>query len=331
MSRIACVTGATGFLGRRLVRSLCQNDDVEVRCLVRSTSDTTGIEDTVPLKHLHRVKILRGDLSDSEFVRNSVRGADVVYHLAASLSGSTSTMFLNTVIPTRQLMTDAAAANVGRFVLISSLGVYGTEELKTNQELTEEAPIDPHPADRDAYTFSKIRQEQVARELAEELKLPLVVVRPGVIYGPGRTLLTSRVGLKLGPMLIQMGSQTLPYTFVENCADAIALAGLEPDVDGETFNIVDDDLPTGSQLLKFLKKRGQSVRTLPIPRFAIGRLSALYHWYSRFSDGQLPPVITRYKSNAIWKSLKYSNQKAKERLHWQPAVSTEEALRRALV
>ena len=143
-------------------------------------------------------------------------------------------------------MKAAAAANAGRFVLISSLGVYGTETLKRWGTLDESTPIDPHPEQRDPYTFSKVHQELVARELSEELKIPLVVVRPGVIYGPGRSAVTSRVGLPVGPFVIRMGGgQELPYVFVENCADGIMQAGLKPGIEGETFNLVDDHLPNG--------------------------------------------------------------------------------------
>jgi nucleoside-diphosphate-sugar epimerase len=256
---------------------------------------------------------------------------DVVYHLAAALGGTCSTLVLNTVVPTRVLVESAAAMQVGRFVLVSSMGVYGTHSLRTGAALDESTPVDVHPELRDPYTLSKIRQEAVAWQAREQLGLPLVVVRPGVIYGPGRSLLTSRVGLSIGSLLLQMGgSQTLPYTYVDNCAEAIRQAGIVPGIEGEVFNVVDNDLPTGRKILKVLRHHGQRIRLIWIPRPAIGVLAAMYAWYSDWSQGQLPAVLSRYKSSAIWKPLRYPNAKSRNKLNWSPAISTEEGLRRTI-
>jgi nucleoside-diphosphate-sugar epimerase len=330
MPMTAFVTGGTGFLGRRLIDSLLRTD-LRIRCLVREGSDIAGLLDRLPTNQQRRVELVRGDLCDRSFLEQQLNGIDIVYHLAAALGGTCSTLVLNTVIPTRVLLESAAAAQVGRFVLVSSLGVYGTHALRTGAALDETSPVDEHPELRDPYTLSKIRQEAVAWQAREQLGLPLVVVRPGVIYGPGRSLLTSRVGLSIGSFLLRMGgSQTLPYTYVDNCADAICQAGLVPGVDGEVFNVVDDDLPTGRKILKLLRRHGQRIRSIWIPRPAIGPLSALYAWYSDWSQGQLPAVLSRYKSAAIWKSLTYPNAKSRNKLNWQPAISTEEGLNRTI-
>ncbi len=327
----ATVTGATGFLGRRLVRSLLEEDDLIVRCLVRESSNTDALFENVPVIDRDRIEIHRGDLNDKRFVSEHFANSDVVYHLAAALGGSASTMFLNTVIPTRQLLETAANVNVGQFVLISSMGVYGTQTVKRWGTLDESTPVDPMPEKRDPYTFSKVRQEAIARELSESLGLSLVIVRPGVIYGPGRSVVTSRVGLPVGPIVIRMGGgQQLPYTFVENCAEGIKLAGLTPDMSGEVFNLVDDDLPTGKRILQLMKQQGQRIQTLWIPRGAIGPLSRVYEWYSNWSEGQLPPVLTRYKCEAMWKPLRYSNAKAKHKLNWMPKISTEDGLQQTI-
>ncbi len=326
-TQTAFVTGGAGFLGRRLIRALVERN-WNVRCLVRASSDLKGLNSILSEEHRSRIQLIHGDVANRAILDRELPEVDVVYHLAAGLSGSTSAMFLNTVIPNRSLLEAAALAQVKRFVLVSSLGVYGTQAVPRWGKLDETAPIDPHPEQRDAYTFSKIRQEQIAWEAREQWGLPLVVIRPGVIYGPGRSLLTSRIGLSLGSLLIRMGGgRPLPYVYVENCAEAIAQAGILPGLDGEVFNVVDDELPTTREVLKVLKTHGRRVRSLWIPGPVVAPLSALYGWYSNWSEGQLPPVLSRYKSQAIWKPLRYSNDKAKRLLNWSPRVSTPEALK----
>ncbi|SFH71686.1 NAD-dependent epimerase/dehydratase family protein [Planctomicrobium piriforme] len=326
MSQTAFVTGGAGFLGRRLIRCLVARN-MTVRCLVRGSSDLAPLFAELSEKQQAQVQLVRGDVADRALLDEELPQTDIVYHLAAALGGSPSTMFLNTVIPTRTLLEAAALADVQRFVLVSSLGVYGTQHVRNWGKLDETTPVDPHPELRDPYTFSKIRQEAIAWEARERWGLPLVVVRPGVIYGPGRSLLTSRVGLSLGPLLVRMGgSQQLPYTYVENCASAIALAGVTPGIDGQIFNVVDDDLPNGKRILRTIRKSGQRVRSVWVPRLAIGPLSSIYERYANWSEGQLPAVITHYKSQAIWKPVRYSNEKAKHSLNWSPAISTEDAL-----
>ena len=269
------------------------------------------------------------DLNRLDRDPSAVEGCDVVYHLASGLKGATSSLFLTNVTGTRRLMQAVARAGAGRLVLVSSVGVYGTAQLHPGDILDETCPLDPEPHFRDPYTYSKIAQEVAAREVTDRLRLPLVVVRPGVIYGPGREAITSRVGLRVGAFVLQMGGrQRMPYIYVDNCAKGVLLAGTTPGVDGETFNLVDDELPTGRQVLRLHRRLVGRIRAFTVPRLAVRPLSRLCVWYHDRSMGQLPAVLTPYKSDALWKPLQYSNAKAKAGLGWTPEVSLEEGLQR---
>lgn len=327
---IAFLTGGAGFLGQRVARSLRQ-DGVRVRCLVRATSNIDELRSFVGEALWDGVELVTGDLSDPDSYRQALADVDVVYNLAAGLTGGAAALVLNTVIPTRIFAETCAAAKVKRFVHVSSLGVYGAGHLRRWATLDETCPVDEHPARRDTYTYTKILQENICRDIARDKGLALVVVRPGVVIGPGRGALSSRVGLSFAGRTWRIGSsRILPYTFVDNCAAAICRAGTAPDAIGETFNILDDDLPSVSEVLNAYRRCGQRLRTVWLPQSSIGPLSSIYEWYHHYSQGQLPGVITRYRTDSFWKPLRFSNAKAKSRLAWKPQVPMTEALERTI-
>jgi nucleoside-diphosphate-sugar epimerase len=324
------VTGASGFLGRRLVHELA-SDGCRVRCFLRPSSRVDELREFVGPSLWPLVEIVRGDLMNVDDCRRAMDGVEVVQHVAAGLTGSPATLFLNTVVPTRRLVEACSGSAIRRFVLVSSLGVYGAAGLRRNSLLDESCPVDDKPHLRDPYTYSKIVQEQAAWEAHREQGLPLVVIRPGVIYGPGRGVLSNRIGLTVGGILFRIGGRRqLPYVYVDHCATALRQAGLEPGVVGQAFNVLDDDLPSGKRVLRMQRRAGSRVRSLWIPQAAIGPLSSLYESYSRWSEGQLPAVITRYRSDSMWRPLRFTNARARERLRWQPHLCFEDTFRLSL-
>jgi len=150
-----------------------------------------------------------------------------------------------------------------------------------------------------------------------------------VVYGPGKNAITGRVGLgTFGIFLHLGGSNPIPFTYVDNCAEAVALAGLKPGVENEVFNVVDDDPPTSRQFLRGYKKNVRSFRSIRLPHFVSYLLCWSWELYSRWSHGQLPPVYNRRTWHAYWKRTRYTNEKLKGRLGWTPKVSTSEGLER---
>jgi nucleoside-diphosphate-sugar epimerase len=316
------VTGGAGFLGRRIVAVLAAMGH-QVHCLVRPDS-----EFSCELIGAANVRVIRGTLSDRCAVSDAMAGCEVVFHAAAALSGATSILFANNVVATRELAIRAIEADVRRFVLVSSLAVYGTGHLRAGALLDENCPREPLPHLRDPYTYSKVEQESAAEEAARGSAMELVIVRPGVIYGPGRSCISARVGLQMGRWLLRMGGgQQLPYLFVENAADAIVRAGLVPGIGGQVFNLVDEQPGSGRYLLKRYRRHGgRRLRVIPVPLWGLGPLSHLCQWYHEWSGGQLPSVLTPYKSSAMWKPLRFSNGKAVAVLQWRPQHSFEDAL-----
>ena len=113
---------------------------------------------------------------------------------------------------------------------------------------------------------------------------------------------------------------------MDNCAEAIVLAGVKKDVDGETFNIVDDDIPTSREFLRKYKKNVKKFRSIYIPSNVSYALCYLWESYAKWSQGQLPPVYNRSRWTAEWKGFEYSNLKLKQLLDWKPRMPMDEAL-----
>ncbi len=317
------VTGANGYLGRHVVAALLRQGDgqMRVRCLVRSGSELRGLDAL-------DVDVVRGSLDDESVYPELLKDIDVVVHLAASKGGSPMGMFAETVVSTEKLVRSVNASDVSRFVFCSSFSVYGASELKTGAVLDESCPIEPHPTKRDTYAWCKFHQERWVKSKITDARL--VIVRPGVIYGDGEGLLSTRVGLQLPgfPLFLRIGGGAkLPLVHVANCADLIALAALRSDAASEVFNAVDDDCPTQREYLSTYEKlfgRIPHKVWLPYPLFWLA--SASYDLLHRVSRGNFPAVFSVYKARSMYRRFEYSNEKAKSVLKWQPRVTWREGL-----
>jgi nucleoside-diphosphate-sugar epimerase len=106
------------------------------------------------------------------------------------------------------------------------------------------------------------------------------------------------------------------------------LAGLTKGVEGQIFNVIDDDLPSSRRFLRMYKREVRSFPSLYLPHAVSYALCSLWEKYSAWSGGQLPPSFNRRSWHAYWRRTRYSNAKLKTGLGWAPLVSTPEGLRR---
>jgi nucleoside-diphosphate-sugar epimerase len=273
--------------------------------------------------------VVTGSLASTGAARAALEGVDVVYHLAASLKGSPADMFLNTVVTSRNLLEAAASLERPlRVVLVSSFSVYGAAALRWGSRFDETVPLEPHPEWRDPYAQVKLRQEELFREYsARHPGIALVVLRPGVIYGPAGSAFSNRVGLRLPGLFLHIGgSNPLPLSYVDNCAEAIAVAGAAGAA-GEAYNVHDDERVSARRYLRLFKKQVQPVRSVFVPYPVISALSRVVWWYHRHSQGQLPALLTPYRTASMWKRARFDNAKLRS-LGWRQLVSAEEGLRR---
>jgi nucleoside-diphosphate-sugar epimerase len=324
------VTGSNGFLGATLVRRLCERGwPGSIRCLHRPASDLRRLEAARAAHPEASLELVAGNLVAPEDCARAIEGVDLVFHGAAALSGPAAELFLNTVVATRNLLDAVAAAGRPiRVILVSSFGVYGMAGEREGAVVSEETPLEPHPELRDLYSHSKLRQEQLAREYAEKRGVALTVLRPGVIYGPAGPAMSNRVGLRIAGLFLHLGRRNrLPLTYVDNCADALIAAARAEGAVGETYNVVDDDVPTAREYLRRYRREVEPLRVVSLPLWATRLMGRAVAWYHRWSRGQLPAILTPYKVDAAWRSFRYGNGKLKS-IGWRPEVSTEEGLRR---
>ena len=326
------ITGTAGFIGARVLERLLNRGFRNVVCLVRPSSNLSRLNAVIERRpEGAKIELVKGNLLSRQDCELACKDAALILHLAAGVSeNSFPNAVLNSVVTTRNLL-DACVQNarLRRFVLVSSFAVYSNRKKPHWRVLDESCPIEEHPELREeAYCFAKVKQEELLREYGKTKGIPYVVVRPGSVYGEGKAEITGRVGLGTFGLFLHLGgSNPIPFTYVDNCAEAIVLSGLVPGVEGEAFNIVDDDLPSSRQFLRLHKRSVRRFRSIYVPHFVSYALCYLWERYSHWSEGQLPPVFNRNRWHAYWKKTRYSNRKLKSKLGWVPIISTSEALK----
>jgi len=327
------VTGAAGFIGSRVMQRLLDRGHRNLVCLVRPSSDSARIDSIVEWRpEGARIEVVRGNLLSPQDCKALCRNTALIYHLAAGTGEkSFPDAFMNSVVATRNLL-DAAARGgcLRRFVQVSSFAVYSNCDKPRRGVLDESCPVDEQIHLRsEAYGFAKLQQERIVAEYGQKCGIPYVVLRPGSVYGESKVAITGRIGIGTFGLFLHMGgANTIPFTYVDNCAEAIVLAGLVKGVDGEIFNIVDDDLPTSRQYLRWYKKNVRDFKSLYIPHTLSRAFCLLWEKYSEWSREQLPPAFNQRRWHAYWKKTRYSNKKLKSLLGWSPRVSTVEGLQR---
>ncbi len=329
-AELILVTGSNGFIGTKVVETLLAYGFSNLRCFVRPSSQTGRLEEVLRKTPSGKnVQIITGDLLSQDDCARATKDISIVYHLAAGFDKSFAGAFMNSALATRNLVEGFLKYGIPkRFVNVSSFAVYSNLHLKRRGLLDESCSLEDAPQERyDAYGFGKLKQEEVIREYGKNRGLSYVILRPGAVFGPGKRDLSGRVGIDTFGFFMHFGgSNQLPLTFVDNCAEAIVLAGLVPGLDGETFNVVDDDLLTSREFLKAYKKKVKWFFSVWIPYPLAYGLCFLWEKYSQWSKGQLPPAFNVRRCAADWKGNSYTNQKIRQSLGWKPRVSMEQAM-----
>lgn len=318
------VTGAVGFIGRYTVTELARRGH-EVIALGRGTAPPPA-EFNAP-----GVTVLRGDLRKvDDSLAERLIAQDAIVHLAATTTGTPRARFEGTVVATERMLAVLEGASWhGRLVHVSSLAVYGFNQVPRRGVINESTPLEPHLDRRDDYAWTKVWQERVIRGWTERTGADLVIVRPGSIYGPERRV-QHRLGRLRGRVLLLIGGLTpMPLSYVENLASLLATCVEHPSAAGEVLNAID---PKPPRQWRYLQRLWPSERfvILPIPLPIYRVVTAAYEQIERASGGAVSPpgFLVRYEMTPSFETFSYSTDKPRALLGWTPPVRPSEALRR---
>src|SRR6202521_4519778 len=323
------VTGAAGFLGRALIERLLAHGYTGIRCNVRRRTDIPRLEALLERHARNSLEYCVGNLRYRDDAARAVDDVQLIFHLAAGKKGTAADLFLDSVVASRNLLDAVADRKPMRIVLVSSFGVYGVAGLGRGTRVNEQTVLEPHPEWRDHYSYAKLRQEQLFWEYHQRNGFELVVLRPGVIYGPDGGHFSNRVGLTIGKWQLHLvGSNPLPLSYVNNFAHAVVVAGTHQRAAGQVYNGHGDDLPTCREYLRAYRKHVVNIRSISVPYFGVRLLSAMVAKYHRYSKGQLPAILTPYKAASLWGGNRFDNSKLRS-IGWRQLVPTAEGLRRS--
>jgi nucleoside-diphosphate-sugar epimerase len=320
MAMRVLVTGANGFVGAALCRKLVERGD-SVRGLVRSTSDLALLEG-VPVEQVV------GDLGDPSSLADAAQGVEVVYHVAAAVSdwGSPAYFRRVNVEGTRNVLEAAVQGGIGRFVYVSSAAVHS---FTGAQDMNEQSPQLPTSF---PYCQSKREAETLVLGYHRQGKIAATIVRPGDVYGPGDRVALLRLSklLESGLMAhVGRGEKLGAFTYVENLAHGLVLAGTVEWAAGEAYVVTDGVKLTWRAYFDKLT----SALDVPPPRISVdpalayAAATVLEFVYRLLHITRRPP-ITRYLITHLSKDFCFSIEKARRELGYEPQVRVDEAIRR---
>lgn len=322
----AFVTGATGFLGSRVVRRLLQRGD-QVVVLAREGAGADSLKK-------QGCEVLYGDLNDVTPVLEAAAACDVVYHVGARVttSGPWEEFFRVNVEATQRLMDAALAGRAQRFVHVSSLGIFDIP--RDNMDIGDESDYDTRPFLRGHYTRSKLDADRLV-STAVRTGRNVVVVRPGVLFGPkpaNQGVFLGRVKKFLNPNLLVVVSSPeyrVPLVYVENAADAVVLAGTVPGCERGIFNVIDDpDLTQQIYFRALSQARPRPLRVIYLPVSLVAPAVKAVDFVHKLVKRR--PWTVAYQLLRSERSARYATDAARKQLGWTPAVDLRTSLQESL-
>lgn len=305
------VTGATGFIGSHVCERAAREG-----ALVTGTGRNLA---NVPFLAEQGISLLQADLLKADLLTSLVTNQDIVFHVAAWLGerhGGEALAYPLNVTATEQLIEASAQAGVSRFVLVSSIAAYGPPD---GTHITESRPVDPQQ--ESIYGATKAEGELRALALGDELGLEVVVVRPGMVYGPrslGWSVRMLRFIRRRIPVIFGKGDGHAYPIFIGNLVEGMMLAATRPGAINQAFNFVDPPVTWRDWFGYYGAMCG--IKPIAIPLW----LARILVKFSEFLP--LGFSVNRNLLDYYNKKTVYPTTKATEQLGYQPIFTIEQGM-----
>src|SRR5579871_4291550 len=313
------ITGATGFVGGHLAEA-CVARGHSVSTIARADSDTALLERLGASVH-------RGDLRDLELVQRALEGAEVVVHCAAKVGdwGPVEDYRAVNVQALRDFLGACKGKPLQRFIHLSTLGVYAARHHYGTDE-TEALPA----VHIDGYTQTKVEAERLALDAFRSFGVPVVVLRPGLIYGPrDRTVLPRMIELLRTGQLpyLGRGKRAINCIYVGNLVEAVFLAMEKPKAVGQVYNLTDGEFVSKRRFIEAIADGlGLQRPTRSIPLWVARIVAWTMERRARRLGASQPPRLTQARLKLFGLNLDYSIDKAKRELGYQPKLPFDQAI-----
>jgi nucleoside-diphosphate-sugar epimerase len=317
------ITGATGFVGSHVAEA-CVARHYTVSTIARPASDSALLERL-------GVTVYRGDLTDPEVVRKAVQDAEVIVHCAAKVGdwGPVEAYRKVNVDALRFLLDASKGQGLERFIHISSLGVY---PLRHHHGTDESFPLPVRH--KDGYTQTKVEAEQLALKYHRDFGVPVVVLRPGFVYGPRDRLVMPNIirNLHSGQFrYLGNGNQALNTIYVDNLVEAVFLAADAPNAVGEVFNLGDDE-PVSKR--RFIEAIAAALKLPPpqksVPLWLARLLCSVMEGAAHLRGAKEAPRLTQARLKFLGMNLDFNIDKAKRVLGYRPRVGFERGMQETM-
>ena len=312
----ALVTGATGFIGGRLARKLL-GDGVRVRALVRGAAAGAELEAV-------GAEVVVGDVTHGASRARAVAGCDVVYHAASLVTESNpgEAEYLRVNAEASESLARAAAeAGAGRFVFVSSIGIYAP-----GRDVVDETTA---PAPLDAYGRSKLEAERRLQRVAEERGIGLAVVRPSRVYGPGdRALLPAvRAIARRRFPLVGAGTARVDFLHVDDLVAALEAAAAR----GAGLYVVGGPAPVTIRDFFGAFAAALETRLLPLSLPAGPAILASKLLARVFAAVGREAPVTPKKLAFFLNTRRVSSERARRELGWEPRIEVAAGARETVL
>jgi len=312
----AALTGGSGFIGTHLVDRLV-SEGHRVRVLVREKSK-------IRLLSKLRAELVYGDVTDKRSLQRLVNGADVVYHLAAYIYGTSADMFWKVnYLGTRNVLEACAHRDLRRFVFTSTVTVMGSITDPPADETRLYNPTSP-------YDRSKCEAEKLALHYHQKFNMPVTIIRPAVVYGPGNMYhLKLCRWIKRGNLLIGNMNNRLHLSYIDNLIQGITLAAEKPKALGEVYIIADAEPITWRRYVYLIREAiGMSHRDGQIPVWTVKAAARMFEAASSMLGTD--PLLASHWVEELTRNFAYDISKARRDLGYSPKVSLREGVSRTV-